>query len=79
MSNVYDRLIKLLATGFGLEGHEMRPDDTFSGLEMDSLALVELSVSAEEEFGVPLTEEELGANSTLAEAAGVIEEKLKAA
>ncbi|GAA3486009.1 MULTISPECIES: acyl carrier protein [Streptomyces] len=79
MSNVYDRLTKLLAEGFGLEPHELSPSDTFSHLEMDSLAMVELTVAAEEEFGVKLSEKEVGPDSTLADAARVLEQKAEAA
>ncbi|MCS0638362.1 phosphopantetheine-binding protein [Streptomyces sp. LP05-1] len=79
MSDVYDRLTKLLANGFGLEPEELKPEDTFGHLEMDSLALVELTVAAEEEFGVTLTEAEVGPDSTLAQAARVIEAKAGAA
>ncbi|MEV7863162.1 phosphopantetheine-binding protein [Streptomyces hirsutus] len=79
MSDVYDRLIKLLADGFGLEAPSLRPDDTLGNLEMDSLALVELTVAVEEEFGVVLTNEEVGPDSTLAQAAEHIETKAVAA
>jgi acyl carrier protein len=75
MTDAYDRLTQLLAHGFGLEAGELKPQDTFGHLEMDSLALVELTVAAEEEFGILLTEKEVGPHSTLAQAARVIEEK----
>ncbi|MFE6686070.1 acyl carrier protein [Streptomyces sp. NPDC057743] len=76
MSNVYDRLVKLIAEGFGLEPGELKSDDTLGGLEMDSLALVELTVAVEDEFGVALTNEEVGPDATLARAAECIEQKM---
>lgn len=75
MSDVYDRLIKLLADGFGLEATELSPDNKLGDLEMDSIALVELTVAVEEEFGVALTNDEVGPGTTLAGAAECIEKK----
>ncbi|MCD0484165.1 acyl carrier protein [Streptacidiphilus sp. ASG 303] len=79
MNDVYGRLVKLLVSGFGLEPKEIAPDDTFSGLELDSLALVELSIAAQEEFGVPISDDDLGPNDTVAHAAEVIAGKAVAA
>ncbi|MFF3399027.1 acyl carrier protein [Streptomyces sp. NPDC002659] len=79
MSDVYDRLIKLLAEGFGLEPAEVGPEDTLGHLELDSLALVELTVAVEEEFGVALSDDDVSQKSTLNQAAQVIEQKAGAA
>ncbi|HET6357788.1 acyl carrier protein [Streptomyces sp.] len=79
MSDVYDRLIKLLAEGFGLEPAEVSPEDTLGHLELDSLALVELTVAVEEEFGVALSDDDVSQKSTLNQAAQVIEQKAGAA
>lgn len=73
--HVYQRFAALLEKSIGLEPGETTPQDTFSGLEMDSLALVELTVAVEEEFGVQLSDDELDADATLADAAGVISGK----
>ncbi|MFC9244743.1 acyl carrier protein [Streptomyces sp. NPDC057136] len=75
MSDVYNRMVKLLQTGFGLEADEITPDQTFSDLELDSLALVELSLAAQEEFGVPVNDEDISAQDTISQAAEVIAAK----
>jgi acyl carrier protein len=75
MSSTYDRLVGLLAKGFGIEAGEVVPENTFEELELDSLALVELTLAAQEEFGITLTDDDLHAKNTLAEAAGVLDAK----
>ncbi|MEV8314373.1 phosphopantetheine-binding protein [Streptomyces sp. NPDC059900] len=75
MSSTYDRLVGLLTKGFGVEADEVAPENTFEDLELDSLALVELTLAAQEEFGITLTDDDLHAKNTMAEAAGVLEAK----
>ncbi|MFH8560012.1 acyl carrier protein [Streptomyces sp. NPDC017988] len=75
MSSTYDRLVGLLAKGFGVEEGEVAPEDTFEELELDSLALVELTLAAQEEFGISLTDDDLHAKNTLSEAAHVLDAK----
>ncbi|MFD4628982.1 acyl carrier protein [Streptomyces sp. NPDC058284] len=75
MSSTYDRLVGLLAKGFGIEADEVVPENTFEDLELDSLALVELTLAVQEEFGISLTDDDLQAKSSLAEAAGVLDVK----
>ncbi|GAA2979973.1 acyl carrier protein [Streptomyces fulvorobeus] len=75
MSSTYDRLVGLLAKSFGIEPDEVAPEDTFESLELDSLALVELTLVAQEEFGISLTDDDLHAKSSLTEAAGVLDAK----
>jgi acyl carrier protein len=76
MSDVYNRMVKLLAANFGLEEHEIHPEDTFEGLEVDSLALVELSLAAQDEFGVPISDDDLGRENTVTQAVEMIEAKV---
>ncbi|QNP68958.1 acyl carrier protein [Streptomyces roseirectus] len=75
MSDVYHRMVRLLQTGFGLEPDEISPDQTFDDLELDSLAMVELSLAAQEEFGVPVDDEDISPQDTVSRAAEVIEAK----
>ncbi|MBB1244030.1 acyl carrier protein [Streptomyces durbertensis] len=79
MSDTYPRLVQLLVDNFGFETDEVNPDDTFSALELDSLALVELTLTVQQEFGVKLSDDDLDADSTLGQAVEVIEQKLVAA
>ncbi|MER6159598.1 phosphopantetheine-binding protein [Streptomyces sp. NPDC001868] len=75
MSSTYDRLVGLLAKGFGIDADEVSPGNTFEELELDSLALVELTLAAQEEFGITLTDDDLHARSSLTEAADVLDAK----
>ncbi|MFE4373109.1 acyl carrier protein [Streptomyces sp. NPDC056835] len=76
MEDVYQRLLELLTSTFGLDPESIEPTSTLSALELDSLALVELSVAAQEEFDVPLEDSELGPDSTVGQAAELISGKL---
>jgi acyl carrier protein len=55
---------------------DLTPTTTFASLDVDSLALMELVVAAEEEFGIVLPEDalDLSPASTLADAARVFAE-----
>lgn len=76
MNDIYERLVALLASGFGLEPDEVGPDRTFGELEMDSLALVELGLTAQQEFGVPIADDDIRSGDTIAQAAKIIEVKV---
>ncbi|MFE7570572.1 acyl carrier protein [Streptomyces sp. NPDC057539] len=76
MEDIYQRLLELLTSTFGLDPESIEPTSTLSALELDSLALVELSVAAQEEFDVPLEDSELGPDSTVGQAAELISGKL---
>ncbi|MER7623021.1 phosphopantetheine-binding protein [Streptomyces sp. NPDC126503] len=58
----------------------LTPSTSFESLDVDSLALMELVVAAEEEFGIVLPEEtlDLSPASTLAEAARAFDEARRA-
>lgn len=74
MSDVYERFVGLL-DGFGIQANEVEPENTFTQLEFDSLALVELTLAVQQEFGVSVGDDELRAEDTMAQAAKVIEAK----
>ncbi|MGA4851476.1 acyl carrier protein [Streptomyces sp. G5(2025)] len=78
MNDVYERFVGLLS-GFGIETDEVRHDSTFSELEFDSLALVEISLALQNEFGVAVDDDELRAEDTMDQAVKVIEAKLVSA
>ncbi|MEV0522458.1 phosphopantetheine-binding protein [Streptomyces sp. NPDC050439] len=75
-TTTYDRFVGLLTKGFGVEADEVSPESTFADLELDSLALVELTLAAQEEFDITLTDDELQATSTMAHTAGILDAKL---
>lgn len=76
--SVYDTLAQLISSSFGVPVEEVRPDVTFSELEFDSLALVELGLAAQQEFGVAITDEELSSGDTVSRAVDIIESKVMA-
>ncbi|MEU6485879.1 phosphopantetheine-binding protein [Streptomyces sp. NPDC046887] len=71
MADSYPAITRILTESFGVEADALRPDATFDQLELDSLALVELSLLLEERTGHRL--EELPATATLAEAAAAVD------
>ncbi|MCF6521799.1 acyl carrier protein [Streptomyces sp. JJ36] len=75
MSDVYERFVGLLS-GFGIQADEVQPDNTFTQLEFDSLALVELTLAVQQEFGVSVGDDELAADDTMTQASKVIEAKM---
>ncbi|MBH5334681.1 acyl carrier protein [Streptomyces pactum] len=76
MSSTYDRLVTLLTNGFGIEPGEVSPETTFEELDLDSLALVELTLAAQDEFGIQLADDDLHAANTLAQTVEVLDSKL---
>ena len=58
-----DRLRELLARDFDLAPARLQPDATLEGLEIDSLRMIEILFTVEEEFGisVPVEHAELKA------------------
>ena len=49
---IYGKIVKLLSEQFGMEPDEITEETTFEDLGADSVDLVELSMSLEEEFGI---------------------------
>ncbi|MFE3475809.1 MULTISPECIES: phosphopantetheine-binding protein [unclassified Streptomyces] len=69
MEHVYTHLVTLLADKFEVAADLIRPDATLGDLELDSLAVVELYVTLQEEWGVPLDDSEATAELTVDEVA----------
>lgn len=78
MDPVYIRFAALIADGFGVPAAEIAPEATFNDLELDSIALVELIMAVEEEFGIKLPDGKLSDTDSLAKAVGLITVILKA-
>ncbi len=49
---IYGKIVKLLSEQFGMEPDEITEETTFEDLGADSVDLVELSMSLEEEFDI---------------------------
>ncbi|WP_371495061.1 acyl carrier protein [Kitasatospora sp. NBC_00374] len=69
MSETYEILRDCLVTEFDVPPGLVRPEAVLSGLDLDSLALVELSLMVEERLGVTVTD--IGPDRTLGELAAL--------
>ncbi len=79
MSAVYDRLQAIVAEQLGVETDKITPDAEFiQDLNADSLDMVELVMSLEEEFGVEISDEEVEKIIKVSDAVEYIEENANA-
>lgn len=72
---VYDKVKELLVDKFGVAEEDVKPEATFSDLDLDSLDLVEFALAAEEEMGVRISDEEAEQLDTLSDTVALLEEK----
>lgn len=70
---LHDRLTALLVDRFGIPGAAAVPGATFDDLGVDSLVIVEFALLLKKEFGVLLTDGELRASDTVADAATLLD------
>lgn len=75
MSDVIERIGKLLTTRFGVSPAEFSEEAALSDLDLDSLALVELALVAEKEFGIKFGEQEIAPDDTVTDLANLIVSK----
>lgn len=75
MNAAEEHLANLLITRFGLPAEEIDLDATFGELQIDSISLVELTVISQDEFGVPVGDEDFTAEHTLRTAAALLAQK----
>ncbi|HYI16893.1 MAG TPA: acyl carrier protein [Thermomicrobiales bacterium] len=79
MSAVFDRLQAIVAEQLGVETEKITPDAEFiQDLNADSLDMVELVMSLEEEFGVEISDEEVEKIIKVSDAVEYIEENANA-
>lgn len=73
--NTYDRLKKIIVEQLGVDEADVKPEASFvDDLNADSLDLVELIMSLEEEFGMEISDQEAEKIKTVGDAQEYIEE-----
>ena len=76
MASTYERLQKIVIEQLGVEESEVTPEASFvDDLNADSLDLVELIMSLEEEFGTEISDEDAETIRTVQDAADYIDER----
>lgn len=75
MSTVFERLQAIVAEQLGVEPDQVTPEAEFiQDLNADSLDMVELVMSLEEEFGIEISDEEVENIRTVGDAVDYINE-----
>ncbi|MFE9680387.1 acyl carrier protein [Streptomyces sp. NPDC002701] len=75
MSSTYERLVEILTRLHDIPADRLRPAATLGELDIDSLTTVEISIRVERDLGVPVADDELQPDLTLAELADLIESR----
>ena len=75
MATVFERVRKIIAEQLGVDEADLKPNTSFvEDLNADSLDLVELIMSLEEEFGMEISDEDAERIQKVSDAVEYIEE-----
>ena len=75
-ADTYDRLKKIVVEQLGVDEEQVTPEASFvDDLNADSLDLVELIMSLEEEFGADISDEDAEKIRTVQDAVDYVEER----
>lgn len=69
---LYGRLAAILVDELGADATNVAPEATYDALGLDSLGVVELVLTVEEELGISIDDEELEGISTLQQLADAL-------
>lgn len=69
---VEERIRGILTTSFKVDAAELKPGVTFEELDLDSLDLVELAMSVEEQVGTGIPDDQLEHVHTVEDAAALV-------
>ncbi|MEU1300042.1 acyl carrier protein [Streptomyces shenzhenensis] len=73
MSDTYDRLAQLLTAKFDVPAQAIGPEATLHDLGLDSLAVVELFVHVDQEWHIPVDEDEAEPEQTVHQVAAYVD------
>ncbi|WP_329243662.1 acyl carrier protein [Streptomyces sp. NBC_01478] len=73
MSAVHDHLVTTLTGKFGVPAGTVRPEASYDDLGLDSLAVVELFMTLQEEWDVPLDDSDAAGTLTVRETVDLVE------
>ena len=74
---IFEKVADLLADQFGMDPDQINEDTGFEDLGADSVDLVELSMSLEEEFGIEeMSEEDISSIHTVGDLVNYLRSKL---
>ncbi|MFJ3176724.1 acyl carrier protein [Streptomyces roseus] len=79
MSDCYEALAYQLTHSFSIPRKKITPSATLDDVGLDSLGVVELFLSLQEIWGIPLDEGQVTPSLTIAQTATLIEKQLTAA
>ncbi|MFF4159216.1 acyl carrier protein [Streptomyces sp. NPDC001678] len=75
MSVGFEQIKEILVNNLKVTPEQVTPEATWEDIELDSLAMVELSLMLEQEFGLEIGDDELLGASTISDMVGLVEER----